>query len=75
MWLSTSRDVQPFRADEDAEQDLQHHGGQDDSAVQPRQDRPGARRREHEDERAGVRQRRLCREQEVPDHLTTVSSE
>ena len=47
------RDVQPFRADEDAEQDLQHHGRQDDTAVQPRQDCAGARRREHEDERAG----------------------
>jgi hypothetical protein len=49
------RDVQPFGADQDSEHDLQHDGGQDDPAVQPGQDRPGARDREDEHQRACIR--------------------
>ena len=69
MWVSTSREVQPFGADHDPEHDLQHDSGQDDSAMEPRQDRPGARRGQDEDERAGVRQRRLRRQQDESDHV------
>ena len=51
------REVEPFRADQDPEQDLEHDRGQDEAPVEPGQDRPGAGRGEHQDEGADVRRR------------------
>ena len=51
------REAQYFRPDQDAEQDLEYHGGEDEPGVEPGQDRAGARRGEHEHEGGGVRRR------------------
>jgi hypothetical protein len=48
------RQAEPLRADQDPEQDLEHHRREDDSAVQPRENRAAARSGEDEHERAGV---------------------
>ena len=54
MWVSISAQAEPFRADQDPEQDLEDDGRQDDPAVQPRENRAGARSGEDEHEGARV---------------------
>ena len=51
------RDVEHLGADQDPEHDLDHDGREDDTVVNPREDRTRRRRGEHEDERAEVRRR------------------
>ena len=65
------REVEPFRADQDPEQDLEHDRGQDEAPVEPGQDRAGARRGEHQDEGADVR-RRLDGERDERGHAAIV---
>ena len=62
------RQAEPLGADEDPEHDLEHDGGEDDPAVQPRQDRPGTCGGEDEHERPGVRQRGRRGNRDEGDH-------
>ena len=72
MWLSTSARPNPSGPMRIPSTISSTTVGQDDPAVQPRQDRAGARGGEDQHERTGVRQRRVHGKQDECDHAGSV---